>query len=337
MWRMRFEDALSVLHFRSMNSEHQKMQEQLAELQEKYQQACVKVEELDQLNHSSRKRELLAKAEIRVLEDKLRQVEAILEDLRAGSEELQVQRDQSAMKLGDAEAFAARFEAKWQEQRHIADGLLATLRLLEEDKRELQERIAALEACTGPGPTSSYGAAQCRLGASLYNTREMKVQTDLSYQYLEAKPPETVVRSARVRKLKDASQFVEDKEAARDFDVPIMGALGQTSTPAPRATPTQRVLYMRAATADADTRPGRSTATPSGIGTRGGSITPQDRGYTRSATPAVGARGGPLGRGGPLDRVASSTPMVGTRHGPIVESAPVPRAEPGRRPESSQY
>lgn len=44
------------------------------------------------------------------------------------------------------------------------------------------------------------------------------VQTDLSYQFLEAHPPkDSVVRSCRTKLIKQGSLFVDDPEAARDF------------------------------------------------------------------------------------------------------------------------
>merc|ERR1719181_2503538 len=110
---------------------------------------------------------------------------------------MNLERDRVSFRLCEAEAMVGRYREKWAEAQSINDGLRRHCQSLEDDKQALQDRVTALELGAWQVETSDK-AILCELGGSLRN-KATPVQTDLSYQYLESRPPETVLRHARVR------------------------------------------------------------------------------------------------------------------------------------------
>jgi len=206
-WKMCFEDVLSQLNFNPATQKIQLLELENAELKQELQKAKAFIAaEMEKVK--------TREAEISKRDTRIRELRTDLDNLQKRYEDLQVvcaghvlDVERRAMGQCDAEHRAERIKQNTE----AFDDMKSSLeQKIAEAHREVQRLLGLLNI------PKADAEVQVFVGVS-----EGAAQTDLSYQYLEStsRLQDEPTRRERLAALKQASNFVDDPDARRDFRV----------------------------------------------------------------------------------------------------------------------
>eukprot|EP00746_Dinoflagellata_sp_MGD_P168173 gnl/MRDRNA2_/MRDRNA2_99412_c0_seq1.p1 gnl/MRDRNA2_/MRDRNA2_99412_c0~~gnl/MRDRNA2_/MRDRNA2_99412_c0_seq1.p1 ORF type:complete len:1158 (-),score=272.79 gnl/MRDRNA2_/MRDRNA2_99412_c0_seq1:53-3526(-) len=219
MWQLRFEDALSLLHFNPLNEKIKTLEKKIEDLKG----------ELDHALH----RNLISLEHIKKLEtdvaDKVEKVQKVqkesskLKHEKAGliTELAEVKQhwDRTSLRLSD-------YEERAMMNSHLVDTQKDERKRLEGIISDLKLEIKRLEAIINKPKADSEVQASVKMQSG-------EIQTDLSYQYLESADHlhEGSKRLEMLDHLKKASDFVEGtQDETRDFTVRMRSSVDHRHT-----------------------------------------------------------------------------------------------------------
>jgi peptidoglycan hydrolase CwlO-like protein len=207
MWQMRFEDALSLLHFNPATQKIQTLQGYAKELEKELKELKLQLESAQ---------EAIKKREDEVMErsERIMQLQAQVKDYKAKHEEAE-------KRLAEIfEDFNTRSMVMIDAQSQCQK-LKDTMENFDTEREALEDRI---EQVTREKTRLTSQLNKTKANASVQaqpKTKTNSQQTDLSYQYLESvdgmqRGPR---RNELLNKMKNAGDFVDDVEHGRDFTV----------------------------------------------------------------------------------------------------------------------
>lgn len=215
-WQMRFEDALSLLHFNPATQKIQNLQVEIEALKKDLEgarrEAAAHQSGADALRQQLEDLEAL----LTETKDELKALQEKHDKLEEHASALNLDYDRRSMRMYDAEQTEAVLARKMK----AFDKERAFLQAEIENLKEEAERLTA--ALNPPKATKGVQAkALMRSGVA---------QTDLSYQYLEGsdnlkKDPR---RNERLFAVKQAAHFIEDEHEGRDFSVQVQSSAHKT-------------------------------------------------------------------------------------------------------------
>jgi len=204
-WQLRFEDALSLLHFNPMVEKIKKLEKDNEQLNQNAKTMTKKLEtnETEIANLTADVEEKAA--HIVQVETAHNALQVQHEKLGDDFEKAILNGEHSAMKLGETEARLLQiidYVAAFDDEKSMLESKITAL----------SEQVRSLEALLNVPKKD--GACQAK---PVYSTSDMN--TDLSYQYLEDSDAlqNGHGRKRRLDNLKNASDFIDASDAKRDF------------------------------------------------------------------------------------------------------------------------
>lgn len=243
MWQMRFEDALSLLHFNPATQKIQTLQTYTKELEKELKEIKLQLESAQEAV-KKREEEVRERSErIMALQSQVKELKEKHEDAERRLAEIFEDFNKRSLAMFDAEHQNVRLKQVMESFDGEREGL-------EDRIEQLTRKNANLTAQLNKTKTNASVQAQPK-------TKTNSQQTDLSYQYLESmegmqKGPR---RHEQLNKIKLAGDFVEDVEEGRDFTVKCKPNHGNTSDLRIEPTFDRRAQLVHTTHSDVKPRP----------------------------------------------------------------------------------
>lgn len=206
-WKLSYEDALSQLNFNPLTAKLQELELALKNLKRDYDIAMAELQVQKDLVQSQQEEIRLGDVCIEELEENIASLQQERDQLTFDLAAAKVEYEHRGIRLGNVEYICQRMKQDNEDFYRLKAELEAEIARL---RKEVADLYAILNK------------PKATIAVQVFVPQEDGgVQTDLSYQYLEATEHLNATRARRERldALKQASLFVEDAEAERDFKV----------------------------------------------------------------------------------------------------------------------